>query len=55
MYGGFHPKSVVDQLYINRSHGRRSLKSVYNMVRNEEGQMVKYMLNSPQRGNGNSK
>lgn len=43
MHGGFHPKSGVDRLYVDRSHGVRDLKSVYDVVRNEEGQIGEFM------------
>ena len=49
MYGGFHPKSDVDRLYVPRSKGGRGLMSVIDIVREEEKQLDKYIQNSPEK------
>ena len=41
-YGGFHPKSDVDRLYVERSKGGRGLLSVKDVVEEEERQLKKY-------------
>ena len=41
-YGGFHPKSDVDRLYVERSKGERGLLSVKDVVEEEERQLKKY-------------
>ena len=47
MYGGLHPKSDVDRLYVKRCHGGRGLASIYDVVEHEESQLTQYMMNSP--------
>ena len=41
-YGGFHPKSDVDRLYVERRKGGRGLLSVKDVVEEEERQLKKY-------------
>ena len=41
-YGGFHPKSDVNRLYVERSKGGRGLLRVKDVVEEEERQLKKY-------------
>ena len=46
MYGGLHPKSNVDRLYVNRKEGGRGLISVEQCIREEENSLGSYTANS---------
>jgi hypothetical protein len=48
LYGGFHPKSDVDRLYVERCEGGRGLISIRDVVRKEEEQLYRYTQNSPE-------
>ena len=39
MYGGLHPKSDVDRLYVKRKEGGRGLISVERCIREEENSL----------------
>ena len=43
MYGGFHPKSYVDRMYVKRSEGRRGLISIGSCVKSEENNLGLYV------------
>ena len=45
-YGGLHPRSDVDRLYVDRKRGGRGLKSIYDTVVLEEEQLAQYVRNS---------
>ena len=45
-YGGLHPKSEVDRLYVKRKKGGRSSISVEQCVREEENNLGFYVANS---------
>ena len=46
MYGGLHPKSNVDRLYVKRKEGGRGLISVERCIREEENSLRFYVANS---------
>ena len=46
MYGGLHPKSDVDRLYVKRKEGGRGLISVERCIREEENHLGFYVANS---------
>ena len=46
MYGGLHPKSDVDRLYVKRKEGGRDLISVERCIREEENSLGFYVANS---------
>ena len=46
MYGGLHPKSDVDRLYVKRKEGGRGLISVERWIREEENSLGFYVANS---------
>ena len=46
MYGGLHPKSDVDRLYVKRKVGGRGLISVEQCIREEENSLWFYVANS---------
>ena len=46
MYGGLHPKSDVDRLYMKRKEGGRGLIGVERCVREEENSLGFYVANS---------
>ena len=46
MYGGLHPKSDVDRLYLKRKEGGRRLISVEQCIREEENSLGFYVSNS---------
>ena len=46
MYGGLHPKSDVDSLYVKRKEGGRGLISVERCIREEENSLGFYVANS---------
>ena len=46
MYGGLHPKSDVDRMYVKRKEGGRSLISVEQCIREEEYSLGFYVANS---------
>ena len=46
MYGGLHPKSDVDRLYVKRKEGGRGLISVEQCIREEENSLGFYVANS---------
>ena len=46
MYGGLHPKSDVDRLYVKRKEGGRGLISVERCIREEENSLRFYVANS---------
>ena len=46
MYGGLHPKSNIDRLYVNRKEGGRGLISVEQCIREEENSLGSYTANS---------
>ena len=46
MYGGLHPKSDVDRLYVERKEGGRGLISVERCIREEENSLGFYGANS---------
>ena len=46
MYGGLHPKSDVDRLYVKRKEGGRGLISVERCIREEENSLGFYVTNS---------
>ena len=46
MYGGLHPKSDVDRLYVKRTEGGRGFISVERYIREEENSFVFYVANS---------
>ena len=46
LYGALHPRSDVDRLYVDRKVGGRGLVSVEDLVRHEEKQLNRYMMNS---------
>ena len=48
MYGGFHPKSDIDRLYVERAKGGRGLISVQEVVRTEESRLKRYIQHSPE-------
>jgi hypothetical protein len=43
IYGGLHPRSDVDRLYVQRKEGGRGLKSVMDTVKDEERQLAQYV------------
>ena len=43
MYGGLHPKSDVDRLYVKRKEGGRGLISVERCIREEENNLRFYV------------
>ena len=45
-YGALHPSLDVARLYVNRKVGGRGLVRVEDLVRNEEKQLSRYMMNS---------
>ena len=45
MYGGLHPKSDVDRLYVKRKEGGRGLISVERCIREEENSLGFYVAN----------
>ena len=46
MYGGLHPKSDVDRLYVKRKEGGRGLISVERCIREEGNSLGFYVANS---------
>ena len=46
MYGGLHPKSEVDRLYVKRKEGSRGLISVEQGIREEENSLGLYVAKS---------
>ena len=46
MYGGLHPKSDVDKLYVKRKEGGRGLISVERCIREEENSLAFCVANS---------
>ena len=46
MYGGLHPKSDVDKLYVKGKEGGRGLISVEQCIREEESSLGFYVANS---------
>ena len=46
MYGGLHPKSGVDRLYVKRKEESRDLISVEQCIREEENSLGFYVANS---------
>ena len=46
MYGGLHPKSDVDRLYVKRKEGGRGLISVERCIREEENSLAFYVAYS---------
>ena len=46
MYGGLHPKSDVDRLYVKRKEGGRGLISVGRCIREEENSLGFYVASS---------
>ena len=46
MYGGLHPKSDVDRLYVKRKEGGRGLISVERCIIEEENHLGFYVANS---------
>ena len=46
MYGGLHPKSDVDRLYVKRKKGGRGFTSVERCIREEENSLGFYVANS---------
>ena len=46
LYGALHPRPDVDRLYVDRKVGGRGLVSVEDLVRHEEKQLNRYMMNS---------
>ena len=46
IYGGLHPKSDVDRLYVKRKEGGRGLISVERCIREEENSLGFYVANS---------
>ena len=46
MYGGLHPKSDVDRLYVKRKEEGRGLISVEQCIREEENSLGSYVTNS---------
>ena len=46
MYGGLHPKSDVDRLYVKRKEEGRGLISVEQCIREEENSLGFYVANS---------
>ena len=44
-YGGLHPKSDVDRLYVKRKEGSRGLISVERCIREEENILGFYVAN----------
>ena len=46
MYGGLHPKSDVDRLYVKRKEGGRGSISVEQCIREEENSLGFYVANS---------
>ena len=46
IYGGLHPKSDVDRLYVKRKEGSRGLMSVERCIREEENSLGFYVANS---------
>ena len=46
MYGGLHPKSGVDRLYVKRKEESRDLISVERCIREEENSLGFYVANS---------
>ena len=46
MYGGLHPKSDVDRLYVKRKEEGRGLISVEQCIREEENSLGSYVANS---------
>ena len=45
IYGGLHPKSDVDRLYVKRKEGGRDLISVERCIREEESSLGFYVAN----------
>ena len=52
MYGGLHPKSDVDRLYVKRKEGGRGLISVERCIREEENSLGFYVANSEENPTG---
>ena len=46
MYGGLHPKSDVDRLYVKRNEGGRDLISKERCIGEEENSLGLYVANS---------
>ena len=46
LYGALHLRSDVDRLYVDRKVGGRGLVSVEDLVKHEEKQLNRYMMNS---------
>ena len=46
MYGGLHPKSDVDRLYVIKKEGDRGLISVERCIREDENSLGFYVANS---------
>ena len=46
MYGGLHPKSNVDRLYLKRENGGRGLMSVCDCIINERNNLGLYAKDS---------
>ena len=46
IFGGLHPKSDVDRLYVKRKEGGRGFISVEQCIREEENSLGFYVANS---------
>ena len=46
MYGGLHPRSDVERLYLPRSEGRRGLVSIEDCVNDDRENLELYALGS---------
>ena len=49
MYGGLHPKSDVDRLYVKRKKGGRGFISVERYIREDENSLRFYVANSEEK------
>ena len=49
MYGGLHPKSDADRLYVKRKQGVRGLINVERYIREEENSLGFYVANSEEK------
>ena len=46
MYGGLHPKSDIDRLYVKRKEEGRGLITVKKCIRREENSLGSYVADS---------
>ena len=55
MYGGIHPRSNIECLYLPRSEGGRGLVNIEECVNDEREKLALYALGSNHRCSGKTK